>query len=388
MKINKKKPKHWLYLILFTLNIILSILLNLFRTKKNNQSIILYGHKLNGNLLPIYKKAIENNLNIHFLTMDYEYHKNLKKNNIHSLNGLNLIDMIKASASAIIISDHGLHSLMLFLKFTNMKFIDVWHGIPFKGFDEDDFKLQHKYDEIWVTSIFVKNLYTKKFGFDKNIVKVLGYTRTDILIDRKLDIKKFKSEIGIPDSLSDRKIILFAPTWAQDSKKRNIYPFKINEKIFLEKINELCYQTNSICLLRKHLNTVSKENNYPEYIMDCSYTKHPNTEEILLISDVLVCDWSSIAFDYLLLDRPTIFLDEPAPFKKGFTLDQSYRFGHIVNQFDELELAIEQYLSNPEKYLNSYGDNISEIKSKLYNNLADGHVSTRSIERIKTLINS
>ena len=28
----------------------------------------------------------------------------------------------------------------------------------------------------------------------------------------------------------------------------------------------------------------------------------------------------SIAFDYLLLDRPTLFLDIPAPFKKGFSL--------------------------------------------------------------------
>src|SRR3546814_11012987 len=47
-----------------------------------------------------------------------------------------------ATADAIV-SDHGLHAMRFMLGTTDMKFFDVWHGIPFKGFDADDFRLQH-----------------------------------------------------------------------------------------------------------------------------------------------------------------------------------------------------------------------------------------------------
>jgi len=40
----------------------------------------------------------------------------------------------------------------------------------------------------------------------------------------------------------------------------------------------------------------------------------------LLASDVLICDRSSIPFDHLLLDRPTLFRDLPAPSRNGFSL--------------------------------------------------------------------
>jgi len=56
--------------------------------------------------------------------------------------------------------------LHLLLKLTDMKFIDVWHGIPFKGFDADDFRALHDYDAVLVASPSMKSMYEGKFGFD------------------------------------------------------------------------------------------------------------------------------------------------------------------------------------------------------------------------------
>ncbi|ERQ00149.1 hypothetical protein Q674_03275 [Acinetobacter sp. COS3] len=386
MKINKKDPIHWFILFIFSINIVLCIIYK-FISKKNNNTIVLYGHKLNGNLKALYDNKNKDVCNFYFLTIDPTYYKELKKQNINVLSGMKLKDIFTVAQSPLIISDHGLHSLIFFLKFTDIKFIDVWHGIPFKGFDKNDFKVQHQYDEVWVTSKLLKEIYVKKFGFSINKVKLIGYTRTDILVHKNINTLEIKKSIGIPVHLLDRKIILFAPTWVQDDKHRNIFPFQQDETIFLQRLNQLCLHTNSICLLRKHLNTPIAQQKYPEFIFDCSYAKFPDAESILLISDILVCDWSSIAFDYLLLDRPTIFLDVPAPFSKGFSLDKNYRFGHIVSSVDDLFLSLEKYLLNPELYIEKYTETSLKIKEALYDDLADGQVVERANIQIQKLLN-
>lgn len=388
MKINKKDPKHWIILIIFTLNTIVLCFLRLWSKRINAHQILLYGHKLNGNLKALYEVGSQSEVKIYFLTLDPEYYLKLKEENINVLSGLSVRDMLKLKGISLIISDHGLHSLILLLKFTNIKFIDVWHGIPFKGFDKEDFKVQNQYDEVWVTSELLKKLYIQKFGFDSNKVNPIGYARTDILINKNIDSLKIKKSIGIPVELLDKKIYLFAPTWIQDNQNRNLYPFGINEDKFLKELSKLCEQHNAICLLRKHLNSPLEKIKLPEYIFDCSYANFPNAESILLISDILVCDWSSIAFDYLLLDRPTIFLDVPAPFKKGFSLDESYRFGHVVSSLENLINTVQTYLINPEIYQKKYANKAQDIKQQLYDNLTDGKIAIRSLARIKEVINS
>ena len=120
---------------------------------------------------------------------------------------------------------------------------------------------------------------------------------------------------------------------------------------------------------------------YPNIIY-APHSEYPNTEEILLTADILVGDWSSIAFDYLLLDRPTIFLDTPAPFAKGFSLDETYRFGHIVGNMGDLLASLEQYVLSPEDYLQQYGNNAENIKRALYDSNADGLASKRCMDRL------
>ena len=181
MKVDKRNPWHWLWLGLMTFNALLAVLLRRF-IASNNQ-VVLYGHKLNGNLGAIYRESLKyDELSLTYLTMDYPYYRQLKRQGISvvwagSPQALKLIVRAKA-----LISDHGLHSLVLLLDYSSLRFIDVWHGIPFKGFDKDDFKVQHRYDEIWVASEFMADLYEKKFGFKRQKLKATGYARTDVLV--------------------------------------------------------------------------------------------------------------------------------------------------------------------------------------------------------------
>lgn len=375
MKINKRRPSHWFYLLAFAAQAVLGLLLRRF-TKKT--AVILYGHKLNGNLLAIYRACPH----AVFLSMDPAYCRELKRQGIRyqwacSFGATSLL----ASAQAVI-SDHGLHSLEILLpayRRTGLKFFDVWHGIPYKGFDADDFRLQHQYDETWVASPLNRQLYIERFGFAADRVAVTGYARTDVLVQPKLSNAEIRQTMVLPP---DTPLILFAPTWAQDEQGRNLFPFGHTADEFLSALSTLAQKHKAHILLRTHLNSRAENiGSYPN-IIPVPASQWPDAERILQISDILICDWSSISFDYLLLDRPTFFLDIPAPFRKGFSLGPEYRFGPIVSSLPELIAHLDSTLDSSTSYARQYGERQQAIREKVYGSYADGQATRRCMERL------
>jgi CDP-ribitol ribitolphosphotransferase len=87
----------------------------------------------------------------------------------------------------------------------------------------------------------------------------------------------------------------------------------------------------------------------------------------------------------LTLDRPTIFLDVPPPFKKGFSLDESYHFGKIVSNMSEMIEVLRLYLLNPEAYFREYQKKIDRVKSGIYDSTADRRVGERCLSRTQAL---
>ncbi|AZZ90897.1 CDP-glycerol--glycerophosphate glycerophosphotransferase [Hahella sp. KA22] len=388
MKIDKSNPSHWKALILSAIVVVASLLIRWINVGKRNKYVALYGHKLNGNLGALYWANEANKLNgaeLIFLTMDEKYHEGLIENGVRSILLTKLSSASILASTVCVVSDHGLHAMSLLLKLTSIKFVDVWHGIPFKGFIPDDFSVQREYDEVWVTSEKVKEMYTSRFGFEEEHVKVTGYARTDILIKKSLDINKLKVRLRLPDH---KKVILFAPTWRQDHEGRSVIPFGESSESYFKKLEDLCASQGCIVAFRTHLNSgeILTSSNYRN-IYFLPHADFPNTEEILLVSDIMVCDWSSIAFDFLLLDRPTIFLDVPPPFKNGFSFGPEYRFGEIVGDQGEMLHALDMYIDNPGSYWDLYGVGCENVKADLYADLADGEASVRGLRRIEAIIN-
>ena len=387
MKIDTKKPIHWVYLVVFFLNSFAAAILRPFVWRNSGGLVLLYGHKLNSNLKGIYDFSRNNrhaDLTLYFLTMDPVYFRELRAAGENALLALNPLNIIKMARCSVIVSDHGLHALEVLLKFSNIRFADVWHGIPFKGFDADDFRTQHQYSEIWLTSTLLKEMYATRFGFNKGLLHATGYARTDALINKSADCETVRKRLGIAGSRD--KVILFAPTWKQDEHNRNIYPFNTSAEAFFGVLEQLCDKLSVACVFRTHLNTPAGVDGGYNNIFYAPHSTFPDTEEILLACDVLVCDWSSIAFDYLLLDRPTVFLDVEAPFKKGFSLDESYRFGEVVGNLDEMISALELYIKYPETYWSAHGDRCDTIKNALFNSNADGHAAERCYARLERLV--
>lgn len=386
MKIDKRRPLHWLFLGLFFAQALIGAILRAASSRSGKLTVVLYGHKLNGNLLALYshlKRSPDLGMEPVFLTMDRAYHSHLEKSGINSCWACAPACSTMLSQAAALVSDHGLHSLHLLIPLyrrMGMRFFDVWHGIPFKGFDADDFRLQQRYyDETWVASDENRKLYVEKFGFRPDQVIVTGYARTDKLVCQTEQNAEYRQRFGLPPQ---GKLILFAPTWAQDTQGRSIYPFGHSEAEFLGALSNLGQRHKVTFIIRTHLNSkATPAVDYPGLVRLPS-SEHPDTEGILLAADMMICDWSSIAFDYLLLDRPTFFLDVPPPFRKGFSLGPEYRFGEKVKDLDALLKGIETCLLQPESYWRTYGELHQQVKTQVYGGIADGKAADRYVTRL------
>lgn len=386
MKISKSRPLHWLYLAAFSLQALLGLCGRLFARRKGRRPVILYGHKLNGNLLGLYTHlefAAGECFAPVFLTMDRAYHRELAAAGIDSCWACSPRCAALLARAAALVSDHGLHSLQplhLHYRRAGLRLFDVWHGIPFKGFDADDFRVQHHYDEVWVASELNRKLYVERFGFKPECVAVTGYARTDKLLPPELKTREARDVLGLAPT---GKLILFAPTWAQDTQGRSIFPFGHSAAEFLNALSLLGRRHQATFALRTHLNSDDAGGaDYPNIIRLPS-SSHPDTEGILLASDLMICDWSSIAFDYLLLDRPTFFLDVPPPFRKGFSLGPEYRFGEVVQDLPALLESLESCLLQPEQYWQAHRERHQRIKQEVYGEAADGKAAERCVKRLQ-----
>lgn len=380
MKIDKRNPRHWLLLFLQGLYSLPVIFLRLVN-KREDPVIILYGHQLSGNLRALYREHHENPttaIQLYFLCLDPKYCTELEHEGVSVLRCNRFRDMLKLARCQALVSDHGLHALLPLLHFTDIRFIDVWHGIPFKGFIPESFSLQHKYDEVWVSSAHLKDLYVKKFGFRKDRVHALGYARTDQLFKLKQQPNGYRNQLQLAEST---KIVLYAPTWKQDDKQRPLFPFGEPPANFLQALTDVCARHGAKLVVRAHLNS-GAITPQPTGVVYCSMQQYPDTESLLAETDILICDWSSIAFDFLALNRPALFLDVAAPFEHGFSLGPQYRFGEVVGSMQQLTQQLEQVLSDEQRYWDAHGTLHAQTIDALYDDNTQGQCARRQLERL------
>lgn len=348
--------------------------------------VILYGHQLYGNLQALYtewQRSFIDEFDCYFLSLDPQYSRRLRSEGIHVLYCGRLRDMLLVGRCSAIITDHGLHAMSPLLSLTDIQFIDVWHGIPFKGFTPADFRVQHRYDEVWVSSPLLKEIYQNKFGFPEHIVRDIGYARADKLFLRHPPDPALRNQVSIPPG--DR-IVLYAPTWQQDDNGRELFPFGESQDNFIQRLSEICSEHQSTLVIRSHLNARIGEKIFSN-VRYCSMKDYPDTESLLQHTDVLICDWSSIAFDYLALNRPTVFLNVTPPFKNGFSLDPKHRFGVVVEDINSLHETLQSILTDPNFYLATYGPKHQKVIRSVYGDNTDGGAALRQLNQLRDLLN-
>lgn len=193
--------------------------------------------------------------------------------------------------------------------------INLWHGVPLKKIALLDPNLK-KAARIYFKKIFSENytcilttshelipLMARSFAVSEDKIKVWGQPRNDGLFPKN-DCRKILGQL-FPDLPEYTKTVLYAPTF-RDYGQVQLFPFKDFDQEQLEAFLE---EKNMLLFIRTH---VAEQGSAAPYLgKRIRFLGNEQAEDvtgILNIFDCLITDYSSIYIDYLLTDKPMIFL--------------------------------------------------------------------------------
>lgn len=271
--------------------------------------------------------------------------------------------------------------------------INLWHGIPLKKIEYDMpkysnlptwqkniFKFLRGKDNFYiVNSEYEQRCYETAFLTKKEDIKILGSPRLDVLLNdisnsnlfMEKDFKKIKEfkEQG-------KKLFFYTPTFRDTDKDISSWLKSQNLKNFLK-------NNNAILICKLHFvdkNSLNFELTEEFYKMDSDSDIYP----VLKYSDALITDYSSIYFDYLLLDKPILYypidLEEYQEKCRGF-----YR------PYDDLTAGVKAY--NEDELVSAMNDVINGVdnykeKRKLLRDKMFKYQDGRNCERVVEWIRS
>ncbi|MCR5025930.1 MAG: CDP-glycerol glycerophosphotransferase family protein [Methanobrevibacter sp.] len=175
-------------------------------------------------------------------------------------------------------------------------------------------------DYLITTSKNINKYYSEAFQIDESKIKALGLPRADYYF-KEHDLNSLRENFNKKYSVDDsKKIILYAPTFREDKQFNNVFDY-----IDLDKFNEEL-SGDYVLALRLHPKIkkfYSEDISVDGEYIDCS--DYENEQELLLLADILITDYSSIMIEFSLLNKPIIFfaydLDNYLENERGFYLD-------------------------------------------------------------------
>ncbi|MGP5530329.1 CDP-glycerol glycerophosphotransferase family protein [Psychrobacter celer] len=258
-------------------------------------------------------------------------------------------------------------------------YLNTWHGTPMKTLGKD---IKEPFQDhanvarnfLQATHIISPNRYTSEILLDRYDVKNLfsgkiaetGYPRVDLgynlIADRIASIKDF---MGLNFS---KPVVLYAPTWrgTSDSKRFDVDKLK----------KDLIYLSD------KKYQVVFKGHHFTEKLVEdialanvSIAPKELDTNEILGVTDILITDYSSIIFDFLIFNRPVIsyiYDYDDYESSRGLYTSREDMLGDVCS---DIKLVKKSIIKN----LNAKTTNVSQLHLDKYIPHDDGRATERVI---------
>ena len=283
-------------------------------------------------------------------------------------------------------------------KKNNQIYVQTWHGTPLKKLRcdievdgsvlnsrEEIIKRNNddaiRFDYFLSPSPFATNCFTSAFNLKKldktNIIVEKGYPRNDYLFNyTSSDVKRIKKQLNIP---ANKKIILYAPTFRDNEHQTGLgytYSLKLDFEHLKNKLGK-----DYVILFRTHYFIANSFDfdKYQGFVYNVS--NYDDINELYVISDILITDYSSVFFDFANLDRPIIFymydLELYQNKLRDFYFDLDELPGPIVKSENTLINAIKNVDKNTKKYQDKY----LAFQAK-FNPLDNGYCSKKVIKDI------
>ncbi|WP_277820809.1 CDP-glycerol glycerophosphotransferase family protein [Dubosiella muris] len=276
----------------------------------------------------------------------------------------------------------------------NQVYLQTWHGTPLKrlahdidvakdttfyrsGISYDEMVKSYdvdvaRYNYMISPNKFCTEVFQTSFGINRERLIETGYPRNDFLSNyTNEDWMAIKRKYNIP---LDKKVVLYAPTWRDNSYVAAGYTFELQVD-FLEWKKRLPEDT--VVVFKPHyliINQYEKDTRLDGFLY--SIPASAEISELYIIADAMVTDYSSVFFDYAILRRPIYFymydLEEYASDLRGFYLNIHQDLpGRIYRDEKEMLDAIGH---------GDYDYSALERFNAMFNNREDGHAARRVLD--------
>ncbi|KQP27658.1 CDP-glycerol glycerophosphotransferase family protein [Aeromicrobium sp. Leaf272] len=270
------------------------------------------------------------------------------------------------------------------------RYLQTWHGTPLKrmqhdidGIGERDPEYLEKvtrmtgyWDALVSPSPYATECFRSAFRYTGEVLES-GYPRNDLFhsADAAARARLVRQRLRIPE---DRKVVLYAPTFRDDVKRGNSFlaDLRLDLDLLQRRLGD-----EYMVLLRFHSIVKGRPEVRAEqmdFVRDV--TLFPDAQDLLLVADVLMTDYSSIMFDYAALDRPMVFftydLDHYRGSLRGFYLDfEDVAPGPLVRTSEEVADALADLDSLRETYAPQRAAFMERFAP-----LDDGHAAARVVD--------
>ncbi|MFH1581670.1 MAG: CDP-glycerol glycerophosphotransferase family protein [Pseudomonadota bacterium] len=276
--------------------------------------------------------------------------------------------------------------------------VQIFHSVPYKNYIIVPETLA--YDLVLLPGKYHKNTLVERFKVEeRNKLKAVGWPRTDNFFNHRLSPKEKNDLMKKFDLDPALKTVLYAPTWDAFHEK-GLFPRSFGP--VAEAFDRFCRE-----LKKFNVNLVMKLHPYAHKLIEhsglheiadkykvCLAYKKPTrcldraVKDFLFITDVLISDVSGIITDFMVLNRPIVYIEpdvDPEGNKINWCetdLPKEYRAGEIVNSMDGLIQGVKRSLKNPDEYKPQRQDTLQKLFFKL-----DGHSSERAASEILSSYN-
>lgn len=321
-------------------------------TGKNREKRILFLSEQD-DALALNMQAIYDRLVARGLDKEYRIYFSLRKATTQkcSIRSTARLTFLAAMCGTILIDDHVpfLNWLRLY---PDNRVIQIWHaGAGFKGVGYSrwghlgcpgPYSCHRQYAYSISGSSDISHFFSEQFGILDEQVIPTGMPRMDAYIDPD-NQKRVRAELyRTYPQFAGKKVILFAPTYRGRDRKQAYYPYEL---VDFDALYAYCRENDAVVLFKMHpwvSEAVPIRPEHADRLYD--FNEYRNINELFYITDLLITDYSSSMYEFILMDKPMLlFAFDKTTFavSRGFHRDYDSNIpGKLCETFAEVMDAI------------------------------------------------
>ncbi|MGJ6962578.1 bifunctional glycosyltransferase/CDP-glycerol:glycerophosphate glycerophosphotransferase [Streptosporangium sp. G11] len=269
--------------------------------------------------------------------------------------------------------------------------LQTWRGTPLKriGFDVEKVPLARsdhherlaravaRWSHLISPSPWCTSVLDGALRFEGEVLEI-GSPRDDLL--RRAGVaartREIRERLGLPEG---RKVVLYAPTWRDDkfySKGR----YRLDLRLDLQRMDEELGEDH-VLMIRKHPSVTDRLPRVgTDFVLDVS--AYPDIQELYLVADMLITDYSSAMFDFAVTGKPMFFytydLERYRDEVRGFYFDfEAEAPGPLLRTTEEVVAAVRDAGEVHAKYRKLY-----DAFTARFCPLEDGGAAARAVDRV------